>query len=535
MTAVRNYAAPALELWLTGSERDVSAFSRSPGLNSVLRDSFGWRRVKTLFFDTPDAILAGQGASLELRVTDVGTRQILHLPRKTPIGSSGVFTAPIDGHKPDFAAFAMVSPQAEGPLCALKDAEERLECVNEVESDQWHGVAFRDGDAIETRINIGKPAPRDWAGEGGDAPVADIKLSLLTGGARTLFSFAREAVAHSDGRLRVASRRAAQLASSAGLGNAIGNAPKIEISTGFSAAEVLSVGIAASAWRLIDLTPFLKHGHHPEAARQARVALRRFRVFEKAFRKSVSSNSLRRLAAQARDYARLIGEARDWDVFLAETIPALGVADFDPAGATILTDQADAMRKAAWARVSEAIDTPEYSAFALDLLEAAYVQEWCRSADALSGDAAEFARVALAKGHQGAVEVAGKIDLNNLDTLHDLRLELKKFRYTAQIFRGLYPKVRRKPYFSALAKLQDQLGALNDAVVAQRLAETAFAACQAEDGARAMRAMAYIYGSRKTAADIAARAAVPAWQALDAMEPFWLPSAALAEPSGESA
>ena len=55
---------------------------------------------------------------------------------------------------------------------------------------------------------------------------------------------------------------------------------------------------------------------------------------------------------------------------------------------------------------------------------------------------------------------------------HQLRIALKKLRYTAEFFRSLYPKEHAKPYLSALAQMQNCLGHMNDdAVVAEHLLE----------------------------------------------------------------
>ena len=52
---------------------------------------------------------------------------------------------------------------------------------------------------------------------------------------------------------------------------------------------------------------------------------------------------------------------------------------------------------------------------------------------------------------------------------HQLRIALKKLRYTAEFFRSLYQKRHEKAYFHALAQLQSSLGHMNDIVVAEHL------------------------------------------------------------------
>ena len=273
MTLIRTYASPALELRLVGAESDVSAFSRSPRLRTVLRDRHGWRRIQSKFFDTPDQTLATRGACLEVRLSEDGARQIFTWTSGAHLGPVGAFEAPLTGEGPDLQALLTTASPGETAAGVLRMADGQLECVGEILSDQWSGVAFIDGGAIETTIDVGRAARLDRNGEAGRAAIAEIKLSLLKGGARTLFSFARDAVANSGGRLRLAARRSVDVARAAGLPTAIGRAPKVNTTEDFAAADVLSAGVAASAWRLIDLAPFLMDDQHPEAARQARVAL----------------------------------------------------------------------------------------------------------------------------------------------------------------------------------------------------------------------------------------------------------------------
>jgi CHAD domain-containing protein len=52
------------------------------------------------------------------------------------------------------------------------------------------------------------------------------------------------------------------------------------------------------------------------------------------------------------------------------------------------------------------------------------------------------------------------------DGLHALRKELKKLRYTVEIFAPLYPGGRTARYLRALKELQDSFGSLNDATMA---------------------------------------------------------------------
>jgi CHAD domain-containing protein len=59
---------------------------------------------------------------------------------------------------------------------------------------------------------------------------------------------------------------------------------------------------------------------------------------------------------------------------------------------------------------------------------------------------------------------------------HQVRIAAKKLRYATEFFAPLFPKKRVAPYLAALESLQDILGALNDAIVADGLLAEAAAA-----------------------------------------------------------
>ena len=59
----------------------------------------------------------------------------------------------------------------------------------------------------------------------------------------------------------------------------------------------------------------------PDAIKQLRVGLRRLRSLERLFRKSLQHPALNRLIPAAKEYGRILGVARDWDVFIEATLP----------------------------------------------------------------------------------------------------------------------------------------------------------------------------------------------------------------------
>ncbi|MBI1391491.1 MAG: CHAD domain-containing protein [Alphaproteobacteria bacterium] len=372
--------------------------------------------------------------------------------------------------------------------------------------------------AIEMRLRVGRTTSGTTPCDGVDAACA--QFLLLRGEPQAFFNLVRTAIKDADGALRLAiGRDCAINAALAGPPDAGLIAPmKISIDPDADAGEALAEGLAACAARLLETRSFLADGRSPEGARHARVALRRLRSFEKCFRDAVAGDRLRKLSRRARRLARQIGAARDWDVFISETLPMSGVDGFEPKGARRLMKAAARCRKAEWRRVEAAVAAPSFDQLALDAFAAAASQDWRRDGSAaLSDPAKAFAAVALDERASELQDVAARIAVDDPATLHDLRLSLKRFRYVAQIFKPAYAKEIRKPYFKRLGALQESLGVLNDNVVAERLCDAAAAG----EGARAVRAAGFVCGVSRQRATDAATTAIDACRALLETPPFW--------------
>src|SRR3546814_15892360 len=73
----------------------------------------------------------------------------------------------------------------------------------------------------------------------------------------------------------------------------------------------------------------------------------------------------------------------------------------------------------------------------------------------------------LAKRHRQALKRGRGFAKLPTAERHQLRIAVKKLRYTTAFFRGLYPPKRSKGYLAALRDLQASPGHLNHVAVAQ--------------------------------------------------------------------
>jgi triphosphatase len=175
-------------------------------------------------------------------------------------------------------------------------------------------------------------------------------------------------------------------------------------------------------------------GRDAEYLHQLRVGIRRLRTVFRIF-------EARRLDKRLRKLARPLGEARDWDVFVARHAKGM------------------ARRRAAHRRCGRLLESAAFRAFIID------AQEF----DARVPDAplTPFAAKALDRLHRKALKRVRGIDWHDEKRRHRVRIAVRRLRYGCDFFSPCFPGLRE--YTRRLEKLQDLLGELNDIAVARRL------------------------------------------------------------------
>lgn len=237
------------------------------------------------------------------------------------------------------------------------------------------------------------------------------------------------------------------------------------LSTGATVAETFAALTEAGFTHLESNIAAFEAQPEPNTVHQMRVAVRRLRALLGAFRSVLPKPARKRLAADLKRLQKCLGPARDLDVFLDDVLPDLRIA---PAR-TILAGAARTPHRRAYARVHSVVRGPiphrVRSGFAglIDALAAA--SEGKRSGRALG-------RKILERRHRALVRRLGGAKARSEESLHALRIRIKKLRYAVEFFRPLMPKGGVKAFHAALAESQDVLGIFNDAVNARALART---------------------------------------------------------------
>lgn len=268
-------------------------------------------------------------------------------------------------------------------------------------------------------------------------------------------------------------------------------------------------------------------GGDPEGVHQLRVAVRRLRALVSLMKSVMAPEAVEFLKAELRWLQQSLGPARDWDVFLLETLKPLAGRLPGEASLDGLRKAAESARAEAYREAQAALRDVRYSRLLLRI--ALWLEEggWRPrvapgEADPAAQPVVGLADALLDKRARALRRTARKRKGRSEAELHEVRIAAKKLRYAVEFFRGLYGGKAVKRLHLRLVALQDTLGTLNDAVVGHRLIDELEAA-----GARDPKCALEPYAAGLVIGWQAARIEADlgrfaeAWQAYRDAKPFW--------------
>lgn len=205
-------------------------------------------------------------------------------------------------------------------------------------------------------------------------------------------------------------------------------------------------------------------GGDPEFIHQARVALRRLRSAIKLFAPVLPKEFVQSYSRTWQTLASALGEARNWDVFIAETLPPMAAAFTDDKDIKRLRKAAQGLARNARKSIIGLLAVREYPCLLLEFTAAIYVLD-----DTLPIPLSDFVRQQTARHAKKARKLAIRHGELCPAQRHKMRIAFKRVRYTLEFFEPLLPQRSLKPYLAALARLQEELGLINDHVTAEML------------------------------------------------------------------
>ncbi len=435
-----------IELKLDVSPERAADVAKAPELANVRPRR---RRQLTVYYDTPGQHL--REAGLSLRVRRIGSKRIQTFKAEAA-GTAGLFAR--EEWEQEIAGDEPVLDGATGGLARLLAridiADLQPTFRSKVSRTIWE-VAF--GDArIEVAFDRG-----EVSAAGRSDPICEVELELRAGEPAALFAFAGALASGVPLRLGVLtkSQRGYRLLNGGAAGAV--KAMPIALDTDATAAEAFQA-IARACLRQYRLNEtLLLESRGAKPLHKARVALRRLRSALSIFRPMLADERFDHLRGELRWLAAELGEARNLDVLLAR------------AGKTPHAGILRAARERSYDAVAAALSSARSMQLMLALAEWVATGPWLtdpareklrrRSAESYAGELLDRYRRRIKRQSKHLARIDD-------EARHQLRIEAKKLRYSAEFFAALYGKKRaarrRKTFLAALEALQSHLGDLND-------------------------------------------------------------------------
>lgn len=437
-----------LKLWLHPG--DIEAFRSLPRLGRARAHR---EKLRSIYFDTPDALLAGRGVALRVRKTGRRWLQTLKAEGERGGGLSKrlELETAISGPAPDFSR--LPAAVADGLIPANLRA-----ALAPVYETRFQRTAWNLRAPDRSRVEVALDAGEILAGGKSEA-LCEVELELKSGSTEALYALAQTFASQVLLIPLDASKAERGTRLAAGKPRAPASAEPPRLDKDMPSRAAFARIARACLTQLQANLPGLLTEQDPEYLHQARVALRRLRSAAGLFKKLCPppAPEMARLA----ELSRVLGEARDWDVFVLETLPGL-MQSVPAAQKTLLARRAGAARGKARAAAQEAVRRPRTAA---DMLA---MHHWLNGLETMQGKPAlhGFARKRLAVLHRRALAEAAGFAEQSPARRHALRIRVKRLRYALNYLGGLFGG--HEKFAACFAALQDELGELNDAATALR-------------------------------------------------------------------
>jgi triphosphatase len=461
-----------IELKLALDPRDVLRLRDSPILRAPSLKHTARQRLVSTYYDTASFSL--QRVGIILRVRKIG-RERVQAVKMNAAESGGLarrieLESSIRGDRPDM--MQIVDPDVSRLIqerCADNDLVPIF--VTDVVRETWLLQLGRS--RIECAIDRGI-----IAADGRRAPICEVELELKSGQPVRLFQLAHRLNAVVPLRIEAASKatRGYDLANNAGLTAPTG-AP-VHIIPAMSVRDAFAAIAQACVAHVLASADYAYKSNDPEGIHELRVSIRRMRAAFAIFRGAMPQSYRFRVGDELRVLQRKLGMAREWAVLVEETIAGMPRRLRKLRSSEQLVQIAQTKRIEGYESAHAALRNPHYTDLLLRLaswIESQFdfgappTRERKWKPNVLAGPAPRFASEVMRAYHEKVRKLGKKISKLDTTELHRLRIRIKKLRYATEFFGSIWPSRRTKRYLSAVKDLQQVLGALHDATVAEKL------------------------------------------------------------------
>lgn len=427
------------------------------------------KRLRSIYFDTPNLELLDRGVVLRLRKDG---RRWLQAVKTEGRGKGGLhergeYEVEVTGPEIDFEQI----PDLPG-LALLASDKSRQALQPLFETEFWRTawlLEWPDGTAVELALDSGDVRHGEKV-----EPINELELELKRGTKEGLFEIALALGEHLTVRLENVSKaeRGYRLV------RPVVEKPMKAKRVSLHRAMTIEDAFAAILWNSLDQVQVngaaILAGDGLEGVHQMRVGLRRFRSCLAHSRRWLPKELRKGMWQDVKGLNVALSAARDWDVFLQEHVRPMTSTLADDHPLQAVRAAAEMKRLECYVALHHVLKAREYSLLLLQLVSWVACRKWRQGMSpdqqkAFRQPALKAAREVLRRGHKQLLRRGKGSETMEDSALHDLRIDVKKQRYAVEFFESLFSRKAVRRYGDALRALQETLGHISDATVAHGL------------------------------------------------------------------
>jgi triphosphatase len=417
------------------------------------------------YFDSAEFDLWRHGFALRVRSSDGrhvqtlkgGGSALAGLHRRTEL------EADIASEQPDVDLFARQLQEVLPKLAKRQVPALEPVFVNRSKRTTWT-IAPADGVQVECALDIGELQHGDRS-----VPVRELEMEIKQGDPAILYQLAQQVHGALPVRLENVSKAERGYALAGAVTPRAVKATTVALRRKASLGEALGA-IVANCLQQMQANERGVLASDAESLHQMRVGLRRLRAALAMVRDMIQ---LPEPATADIDWlAGELGDARNWDVFIASVLPELPVPDaHQPAmGRVLVASREEAERH--HGKVRSAVGSTRYTGLMLALGAWVAGAGWQQAGLPSEPLAQQVRKAAPQLVQHAAARVrkrARSYDLHQPASLHRVRIAAKKERYAREFFDAISHGKQAARRHDLLADMQEELGLINDSAVALEL------------------------------------------------------------------
>lgn len=326
----------------------------------------------------------------------------------------------------------------------------------------WH-LSYENNDQIELVLDVG-----ELIADTHREPICEIELELKNGNKGHLFELAIQLQAQFPLAIENISKAQRAYAYFRSQPPKLIKAEQIRLSSKASADTTLKQIVETCLMQLQGNQDMVLYGHDIEGVHQMRIAIRRLRAALKIFSRILHRESAETIIKDLAWINNLLGNARDLDVFITQTLPPILAQMPNQPSLALLAKQARQAKKSAYLDVQKALTSQRYQHLLLSMGD--WLENQAQQNQKIKQPTiAEIAQAMLSKRFEQLEKSGRQLEQASAEKRHRTRIAAKKLRYLAEFFASLYPTKKTKLFLKGLSQVQDQLGNMNDINVTSSL------------------------------------------------------------------